>query len=59
MSKRELTAKQLETLEQTLKKLKVEMCQYHSHIEHCYSCPFGSDCSIQKMLEDLWYYRCT
>ena len=44
MPKRELTAKQLETLEQTLKKLKTEMCQYHSNIKICYSCPFGSDC---------------
>lgn len=59
MSKQEVTAKQLETLEKTLKKLKTEMCQYHSNIKICYSCPFGSDCSIQRMLDDLDCYRCT
>ena len=59
MRKQELTGKQLETLEQTLRKLKTEMCELNSYIENCYSCPFGMDCSIQKMLNDLWRYRCT
>jgi hypothetical protein len=38
MPKQEVTAKQLETLERTLKKLKTEMCQLHSHIKICYKC---------------------
>lgn len=59
MPKQKVTARQLETLEKTLEKLKTEMCQYHSRLRFCYSCPFGSDCSIQKMLDDLYYYRCT
>lgn len=46
MRKQELTGKQLETLEQTLRKLKTEMCELHSYIENCHSCPFGRDCSI-------------
>ena len=63
MPKRELTAKQLETFEQTIRRLKEEMCALHMNC--CYSCPFGrvvadiNECSLKNVFNDLWRYRCT
>ena len=67
MPKRELTAKQLETFEQTIRRLKEEEC--NKNLNCCYMCSFGHrhskgktvnyECSLKTVFNDLWRYRCT